>query len=304
MHTQKNIFVVGGTGFVGEAVVRQLIHAGMKPFLLVRKESEKKIPSDILASVTIIQSSIENFQEIEFQLREKKIDAIIYLLGLIRENPKQKIFFQDYHLVYMQNMITIANHLGIKRFIYMSANGTKSHGTSYQTTKYAAEEFLRRTSLAWTIIKPSIIIGKDSKLNFLQLIDSLISSKVVPIFGDGLYKIAPVGREDVASIFITSLLNDRTINKSYIVCGLNEITYNDFVKLCLKTAKKKAFLLHISLSIAKYVGKLGLYFASFPFTSDQVKMITEGNTSSDDTVWKENNIVPKKLTDLLNEYYK
>ena len=53
----------------------------------------------------------------------------------------------------------LAKEKGINRFILMSANGAKMNGTSYQSTKYISEEYLKFSDLDYTIFRPSLIFG-------------------------------------------------------------------------------------------------------------------------------------------------
>jgi len=41
--------------------------------------------------------------------------------------------------------------IGVKRFILMSVNGVRLDGTTYQRTKWQADEVLKKSGLNWTI---------------------------------------------------------------------------------------------------------------------------------------------------------
>ena len=57
-------------------------------------------------------------------------------------------------------MVQAAKKSGVRRFIHMSALGTRPEAASrYHQTKWAAEEIVRQSGLAHTIFRPSVING-------------------------------------------------------------------------------------------------------------------------------------------------
>ena len=151
----KNIAVFGGTGFVGSYLIKELVANGFIPKVLVRESSEKKLlHGDKCSIITGEISSIEKINE-----TISGTEAVIYLVGIIREFPKKEITFEELHFQGAKRCIKTALDLGIKRFILMSANGVKPDGTDYQKTKYMAEQYLKNSVLNWTIFRPSLIFG-------------------------------------------------------------------------------------------------------------------------------------------------
>ena len=133
------VSVFGGTGFVGGYIIKELIHQGMIPRVLVRRGSEPKITS----TPEIVIGRIENQNAITETI--DGTEAVIYNIGIIREFPSKGITFATLHLQGLKSCIEIAKILGVKRFILMSANGVKKDGTGYQTTKWKAEELLKES---------------------------------------------------------------------------------------------------------------------------------------------------------------
>jgi len=149
------VALFGGTGFVGSYIIDQLVESGHLPRILVRSNSHNKIISPDRCE--IVEGNIANTDDIMNAL--EKADAVIYTIGIIREFPRQGITYEKLHFESAVKCMDAAAEKGIKRFILMSANGVCPDGTGYQKTKWMSEQYLKNTSLNWTIFRPSLIFG-------------------------------------------------------------------------------------------------------------------------------------------------
>jgi len=134
------VFLTGGTGFVGREVTRQLIATGHQVRALVRSGSEPKLA--LPGQVEVHNGDIKDVANLKESL--SGCDAVIHLIGIIREFPSKGITFQRLHIESVRTMIAATEAAGIKRFIHMSANGVRPNAqASYHQTKWEAEQLLR-----------------------------------------------------------------------------------------------------------------------------------------------------------------
>src|SRR6266446_335684 len=129
--------------------------------------------------------------------------CVIHLVGIIHEWKENT--FERTHAQATKHVIDEAKKSGVKRFVHMSALGARENARSrYHQTKWAGEEYVRKSGLAWTIFRPSFIYGpKDKSINlFAQLIRRL---PFIPVLGAGNTKIQPVSVESVAKSFVASI---------------------------------------------------------------------------------------------------
>src|SRR5206468_12073467 len=88
--------------------------------------------------------------------------AVIHLVGIISEVGRST--FENVHTRGTQDMVAAAQRSGVKRFLQMSALGTRPKAASrYHQTKWAAEEAVRRSGLDFTIFRPSLIYGPQDQ---------------------------------------------------------------------------------------------------------------------------------------------
>ena len=274
----KKVFLTGGTGFVGREIVRQLLAAGYEVKCLVRPGSENNLPA--LQNLELCPGDATNSVLLEGMIQG--CDAVVNLIGIIREFPSKGITFEKLNFQTALNLVRAAESQGVKRFIHMSANGSKRNsGSGYFETKFRAGKAVMDSSLKWTVFKPSVIFGKEDAFTNL-LADIVRMAPVVPVIGDGQYRLAPVAVEDVAACFIGAVEQEETVGKIFPLCGPDEITYDQLVDIIASVLnRKRPVKMHISSCFIKPIATLLESFPQFPVTREQMKMLVAGNTCAD-----------------------
>lgn len=268
------IFLTGGTGFVGSEVLRQLVAAGHVVRALVRKGSEDKLA--VLQNVEVHPGDVTDATSLVNAL--VGCDAVIHLVGIIREFPGRGVTFKQMHVESTGNILKAAAGQGVQRYLHMSANGTRERGTTaYHRTKWQGEKLVRTSSLDWTIFRPSLIFGPGSE--FVNLLTTLIRRlPVVPVIGDGKYRMQPVDVRQVAASFVKALEMPESIGATYQLGGGASYSYDEILDLTARAlGKEKACKVHQPLFMIKPMVKLMEGFERFPITEDQLKMLVEGN---------------------------
>ena len=268
------IIITGATGFVGEEVVKQLRAAGHSVRVVVRDPRRASWLADRYGA-ELFHGNVLYAPSIEGAMRGAK--CVIHLVGIIREWKENT--FERVHVQATKHVVDEAKKSGVKRFLHMSALGTRENARSrYQQTKWAGEDCVRKSGLAWTIFRPSFIYGpKDKAINTLaKLVQRL---PFVPVLGSGNTKIQPISVANVARAFVGAIRNDESISHVYDLCGPEAFTWNelyDKLQRILGTRKPKW---HLPLPIARVQAALfEKILPNPPFTCDQLLMVQEDNT--------------------------
>ncbi len=278
-----NVFLTGGTGFVGSEVLRQLVAAGHRVRALVRPDSEDKLA--LKDQIEIHHGDVTDSDSLDDGL--SGCDAVIHLIGIIREYPSRGITFRKLHVEATENILAAAKNQGVKRYLHMSSNGVRATGVAhYHTTKWAAEVAVRHSDLDWTIFRPSLIFGLGSE--FVAIMVELIRKMpIIPVLGDGFYRMQPVAVEQVAESFVKALNLPETIGQSYHLGGGASFSYDEILDLTAQAMGRQAVgKLHQPLFMIKPMIKLLQNHDRFPITIDQLTMLTEGNVC-DPRKWAE-----------------
>lgn len=293
------VFVTGGTGFVGNHLINSLLDDGYQVRCLVRPGSEKKLarrhdveiwPGDIFDGEARLVDGMEDCQ------------AVIHLIGIIREFPRKGITFERLHYQTTVQVVNAAQAAGIRRYIHMSSLGTRPNARSrYHQTKYKAEEYVRQSNLSYTIFQPSVIFGPDD--NFVNLFKQMmIKTPLIPVVGDGSYQIQPVDVRTVARAFTLSLKEEKAIGRVFQLPGRDRFTFNDLLDIIARTLEKKIIKVYIPVGLIRIMAYFLEGLPGFPLARDQIVMLLDGNIGSETSFYEEFGIAPTPFEAGIKEY--
>lgn len=274
------LFITGATGFVGREVLRQAQAAAHSLRILVRNpDSASVLQLSRSYRVELHQGDVLHAASLKGALTE--VDAVIHLVGIISELGQ--ITFENLHTRSTQNVLAAAQDAGIKRFVHMSALGTRPGARSrYHQTKWQAEEAVRSSGLDFTIFRPSLIYGpEDSFVNLFARMTRY--SPVLPVMGSPRAKCQPVGVEAVAAAFVRCLPQPASIGKTFDLCGPETFTFPQLLDQILVAINRRRLKLRIPLPLAwLQAASVELCYRSLlhrppPLSRDQLVMLQEDN---------------------------
>lgn len=295
------VFVTGASGFVGNEILRQLITAGHTARCLLRPGSEGKLAQR--EGVEIYPGDATRAESLEGALAG--CDAVIHLIGIIREFPGKGITFRQLHVAATENMVGAAETQGVRRFLHMSANGARAGAPSaYHSSKWAAEEQVREGDLDWTIFRPSLIFGPGDGF-VTMLADMIRRFPAVPVIGDGHYTFSPIAVSDVAAGFVGALANPATVGQTYHCGGPETLTYDAILDIIGSALGKKSLTkVHYPLFMMKPVVAMLEGIPAFPITTSQLTMLLEGNSCDPAPFATAFGLAPEPFTTGIRRYLK
>jgi NADH dehydrogenase len=227
----KEICVLGGSGFVGSAIVAKLDAAGYAVKVLTRRRGSAKHLL-LLPNVQVVECNVLDYQALNSALRG--VDAVINLLGVLHQS--RHLSFNAVHHQLPAQLAKICVDLNIKRLVHMSSlRAGKNAPSQYLRSKGAGEAALavHQNELNITIFKPSIIFGRDD--SFINLFSSLVKLLPVVMLAKPNAKFQPVWVEDVASCFVACLSNYATYGQTYELAGPKVYSFRELVQTVMNT---------------------------------------------------------------------
>ncbi len=296
-----HVALIGGTGFVGSYLVDALLARGHQPALLVRSGSEGKVPQ--AGACRIVRGDASQERRIRDLLAQA--EAVIYNVGILREDPASGITFDELQYRAPLRTIAAAVELGVGRFILMSANGASPSGTPYQRSKYAAEEALLESGLDYTIFRPSVIFGDPrgrediSTRLYRQMIRPPLPAAW---FHTGLWpsadsvRLSPVHVRDVAQAFVAALASRDTVGRTLRLGGPEALSFKTMLLRIAASVGKRKLMVPMPIPLMSIVASLFDRWSWFPVTRDQLRMLAAGNVVRDDVLCQLIGREPRRFT--------
>jgi len=268
------ILVSGGTGFVGSAIVKELLRRGENVAVLGRDEA--KIQKQLGTSVTPRAGDVRDPASLSAAMLgiDVAINAVQFP-GSPIENRRKGWTFEEVDLKGTRNQVDAAKAAGVRRLVYISGVGAaKDADQHWFRYKWEAEQYLQKSGLEWVIVRPTWVFGPgDVSLNrFLGFADKL---PFIPFFGSGKQDMQPVFIDDVGRVAADAALEPEAANQLFELGGPEVLSMNDVVKTALEVKGKKRPLLHQPVAIGKLIGTLASILPSPPLSADAIDFITQ-----------------------------
>jgi nucleoside-diphosphate-sugar epimerase len=281
------VFVTGGSGFVGTAVIEELVARNHSVNALVNRHGLKA------GGGAAREAKGSLFDPVALDEGLRGCDAVIHLVGIIMEKRSRGVTFERIHYQGTVSVVDAARRNGVRRFVHMSALGVRPDAVSdYHKTKYRAEQYLRDSGLEWTIIRPSLIHGPGGE--FMRM-EAMWARKrapfpvgfmpFMPYFGAGKLgfggagRLQPVYVKDVARAFVDALENRRTVGEVYLLGGPDQLTWPELHRTVSQAVVgRRRWVMPIPVWAGKLYAAIGVA-PLLGFNRDQVIMSQEDNTA-------------------------
>lgn len=219
------IALLGGSGFVGRALARQLSLKGFQVRILTRSAQRAKALT-VIPEVQVLEVGSGGASSLSEAL--KGCHALVNLVGILHESGSVR--FDTVHSGLAQQCVTACQTAGVHRLIHIGAIGTDAHAPSrYLRSKAESEQVVRSSGLNWTILRPSVIFGQEDQ--FLNLFADL--AKIAPILPlacpDAQFQ--PIHVEDVACAIVRCLDLPETSEQTLELCGPKVYTLRELIRL-------------------------------------------------------------------------
>ena len=279
--------ILGGGGFIGRYLVRNLSKKNYRCIISTRKAFQKGYlkTQATPGAIELIDWNSNNFLELKEAI--KNSDIVINLIGILYQTRKQK--FYNIHSGIPEAVSKICSESDVKKFIHVSAIGANETSKSlYQKSKFQGEVKALKNFKNTVIIRPSVVCGTED--NFTNLFSKLSILPVVPVVGIN-YKFQPILVTDVADAIVQAIETKGNEGKIYEIGGPKVIGFGDMVKSILKTINKKRFVVAMPMSIAKVQSTIMDLLPIPPIlTKDQCEILSEA-----DNVVSNNHLTLKDL---------
>lgn len=292
------VLVTGGSGFIGNHLVRSLSRKNHKVRCLVRKTgnsiSLKKLGAELWFGDLTDKKSLNDIT--------KGIDIVFHLAAIGDINAISKNYYDAYRSVNIKgtkNLLEECAKHRIKKFVHFSSvaamGNLKKRGlisekgkcdpqTPYEMSKYESElialKFWKKHKVPVVILRPTMVYGKGERKE-ANKIEKSVMLRIVPILGDGRNLIDMVHVSDIVRATILAAKRGRP-GEIYIISG-ERCTWNETVDLIAQKMGIEILKVHVPIFLARpLVALLELTSEIFnfipPFTSRRLQSLSINNS--------------------------
>jgi len=208
------VLVIGATGYIGKAVVPELLQRGYKPIVISRSDSAKD--QKALAGADFFTGDISNISDMRKVFDKYPIDAVIALASSRRPNDEAECYKVDY--LANKNAVTVAAEKGTQHFIFISDYGVYRPELLPQVYKLQIEGELMGQHLGninYSIVRPTGYFPYVA-LNY----SDIKNGQSYRVLDHGEYNLVnPIAREDLAEFVVNLLFDESKFSQIFPIGG-------------------------------------------------------------------------------------
>jgi len=226
------ILVAGGTGTLGTVLTAGLLQRGTQVRVLTRSGTE--LSDDVEGVVGDVRSPDDAARAVQ---GARAVVSVVTGFG-----PVRGITTRGVDLEGNRTLFAAAREAGIEHFVLLSVHeASPDHPIELFRMKYAAEQELRASGLAWTIVRPTAYLETWVRL----LCGPLVEKGKTRVFGRGQNPINFVSVRDVARVVEQALLDPEQRGQAIEVAGPENLTMNAVVETFLAETGASGSVRHV-----------------------------------------------------------
>jgi nucleoside-diphosphate-sugar epimerase len=230
----KKISVIGGSGFVGTNLCRQLAFK-QQDFEIIDLKMSRQFPE---------KCKIADVRDVETLRNTITGDVVVNLAAVHRDDVRDKSEYQCTNVDGAENVALVCEEKGIKKIVFTSTvavygfaePGTDEGGkinpfNEYGRTKFEAEEKLRRWQKkgenSLIIVRPTVIFGEGTRGNVFNLLNQIATGKFLMVGkGENKKSMAYIG--NIVAFLETCIESDQKYGV-YNYVDTPDLTMNELV---------------------------------------------------------------------------
>jgi len=272
----KQVTVFGGSGFIGQAIVRALARQDYLVRVAARRielAEPLKTAGDV-GQITLMRANLRNPDSVAVAAAGSQ--AIVNATGIPFQRGRQR--YQSVHVDGLRSLAAAAADRGVQRLIHISGIGADNRSTKnrYIRSKVEGEGAVISAYETATILRNSVVFGPgDVMFNRMARIAS--SAPFLPLVGDGRAKVQPVFVGDVAAAVVAVLRRPDTARSVFELGGPRVYTYREIAALTLREIDRQKPIIGVPAGLMKIAGFFAEFLPVPPLTHDQVELLTSDN---------------------------
>jgi len=290
------ILVTGGTGFIGQYLIRHLVEID-RPVRTLLKPSPKspKLPRGVAVEVAV--SSLKDERSLRAAMKD--VDVVIHLAGAERLGSRSDLEGVDVEGTRM--IAQVAAQAGVKRIIYLSHLGA-DRASAYPVLKAKgiAENFIIQSGVDYTIFRSAPAFGPGDQFTTSLVKILKISPGIFLMPGKGDSLVQPIWVGDLVFCIGLALDNPEAVNRVYSVGGGEYLKFSEVVEILMEMSQVRRTITSIGPA---YLRMITLWmentFRNFPISLFWLDYLSTDRTCPVDTLPRQFGLIPARFGQML-----
>ena len=273
------ILVTGASGFVGGHVVHALRAAGKDVRALVRdRRKGRRLEA---WGATLVEGDMTDPGSLRRAL--EGCDTVVHLVAIRQGREEQ---FRRVMVEGTRDLLAAAGEAGIRRFVHMSALGTKETTKDlvpYYRAKWDSEQLVKESGIPYVIFRPSFVFAGDGGIlpTFVKLARF---TPVTPVIGSGRQRIQPIWADDVGEYFSRAVDLDAAVGRTFEVGGPDVVSWNEFWERLKRVRRIRRPTVHVPVRLMRLNAVVTERLpGDIPLTNDLLTMLEHGDNVVSDS---------------------
>jgi len=302
-----NVALTGGTGCLGQPLLRRLLGNGHNVKLLVEPNDHRIFPAE---NLSIISGTVND----EHALRElvEGSDIVFHLAAKVHEFHKTPSVEHEFHEINSEGtrlLVEISKQKKVKRIVFYSTVGvygkdSNFHGDEisscnpnnpYSQTKYMAERYVLESFKTGgpdgVVLRFPVVYGPFDRGNIFKLIEAVYKRQFF-IIGNGKNLRSMISSENTAVAALLAGTHPKAANQIFCVTDGRDYTIEEILDTICTVLGFSCRPIHLPLFAAKTIGNIGdisetIFKWQAPLNTDRVRKLSSSLTFSCDKIQKE-----------------
>ena len=211
------VFLSGGTGYVGRALVAKLQERGHLARVLARTGSERKVPNGAEAVPG------NPLDPTTFVNAVSSADTFVQLTGVAHPAPWKEQAFRAIDLVSVRASAEVAKAAGVSHFVYVSVAQPAPVMKAYIRVRQEGETILKTLGITTTILRPWYILGPGHRWP-VAMTPVYALLEAIPATRDGARRLGLVTLDQMATALLWAVENPPTESRILDVPAIRAIS--------------------------------------------------------------------------------